>query len=348
MVEPDLHRVSRTLRAAPRISVLLPVWNAAATLPACLASLRRQTETSWECALVDDGSTDASLEIARDCAARDARFEVLALPHRGLVAALNAGLERCRGRFIARMDADDLMHRERLAAQASALDASPTLAAVGCHARFFPRAALGPGMRAYARWLGSIDSPARVREEAFVECPVPHPTLMLRREWFRELGYRDLGWPEDYDLVLRLLERGARIGVVARRLLSWRHAPGRLSQTDAAYTQARFVACKAEFLARGFLAGREHYALWGYGGTGRALARALLVHGKRPAVIVELHPRRIGKSIQGARVIAPGALDRELGLPLIVSVAGAPARAQIRAALAKLGFRETCDFVCAA
>ena len=68
LVEPDLRRVSRRrtrpsparsnpMRAAPRISVLLPVWNAAATLPACLASLRRQTETSWECALVDDGST---------------------------------------------------------------------------------------------------------------------------------------------------------------------------------------------------------------------------------------------------------------------------------------------------
>ena len=59
------------------------------------------------------------------CAARDARFEVLARPHQGLVAALNAGLERCRGRLIARMDADDVMHRERLAAQAAALDASP-------------------------------------------------------------------------------------------------------------------------------------------------------------------------------------------------------------------------------
>ena len=203
---------------------------------------------------------------------------------------------------------------------------SPALAAVGCHTRLFPSQRLGPGMRAYARWLRSIDSPARVREEAFVECPVAHPTLMLRSEWLRELGYRDRGWPEDYDLVLRLLERGAQIGVVARRLLSWRQAPGRLSRSDARYTQARFTACKADFLARGFLAGGERYGLWGYGGTGRALARALRGHGKQPRVIVELHPRRIGKTIQGARVISPGELDRELGLPLVVSVAGATAR----------------------
>jgi hypothetical protein len=78
------------------------------------------------------------------------------------------------------------------------------------------------------------------------------------------------------------------------------------------------------------------------------LARALRGHAKHPAVIIELHPGRIGKRIQGARVIAPDALERELGMPLIVSVAGETARAQIRAALAKLGFRETLDFVCAA
>jgi len=339
---------SRAREVAPRISVLLPVWNAAVTLPACLASLRRQTATDWECALIDDGSTDASLAIARACAARDGRLRVLARPHQGLVAALNAGLSECRGRFIARMDADDVMHRERLAAQAEALEASPALAAIGCHMRLFPSQGIGPGMRAYARWLHSIDSPERVREEAFVECPVAHPTLMLRGEWLRELGYRERGWPEDYDLVLRLLERGAQIGVVARRLLSWRHAPGRLSRNDVRYTQARFTACKADFLARSFLAGGQRYGLWGYGGTGRALARALREHGKQPLVIVELHPGRIGKTIQGARVISPGELDRELGVPLVVSVAGATARGQIRAELAKLGFRETRDYVCAA
>jgi glycosyltransferase involved in cell wall biosynthesis len=328
--------------------VLLPVWNAARTLPACLESLACQSETNWQCVLVDDGSQDESLAIAHAFAARDARFEILALPHRGLVAALNEGAARCRGELVARMDADDVMHRERLAAQAELLDAEPALAAAGCHARLFPSAALGPGMRAYADWLRSIDSPARVREEAFVECPVAHPTLMLRRAWLRELGYRQMDWPEDYDLLLRLLERGAEVGVLARRLLAWRHDPARLSQTHAAYMPERFTACKADFLARGFLAGDERYALWGYGGTGRALARALRAHGKRPAVIVELHPRRIGQTIQGARVIPPAALARPLGLPLLVSVAGATARAQIRGELARLGFRERRDYVCAA
>jgi hypothetical protein len=76
--------------------------------------------------------------------------------------------------------------------------------------RCFPRAALGAGMRAYEAWLASVDSPERVRREAFVECPVAHPTLAIRAELLRAFGYRDRGWPEDYDLLLRLLEAGHR------------------------------------------------------------------------------------------------------------------------------------------
>ncbi len=332
----------------PQVSILLPVRDAEATLAACLRSIQRQTRRDWECVMADDGSRDASLGLARGFAARDARFRVLALPRRGLVAALNAGLAECRAPRVARMDADDWMHRRRLAAQCAALDRDPRLTAVGAHVRLFPRAALGAGMRAYEAWLASIDCPRRVREEAFVECPVAHPTLMLRTATLRELGYREAGWAEDYDLLLRLLERGARVGVVPQRLLGWRHGPRRLSRTSPTYAPERFTACKASFLARGFLASDDTYLLWGYGGTGRALHRALRAYGKRPSAIVEIHPGRIGNSIHGAPVIAPERLESGPSQPLVVSVAGREARTQIRARLAGMGYRETQDYVCAA
>ncbi len=334
--------------ASPRISILLPVFDAGDSLPACLRSIQRQTFDDWECVVVDDGSTDASLACARRVAAADPRVRVLARPHEGLVATLEFGLEHCRGDLVARMDADDVRHRERLAAQADALDAQPRLAAVGSHVRLFPRRGLGEGMRAYERWLASIDSPRRVREEAFVECPVAHPTLMIRRELLCTLRYRDRGWPEDYDLLLRLLERGERVSVVPRRLLCWRQGPRRLSRTSDSYSIARFTACKASFLARGFLARSEGYVLWGYGGTGRALQRALRERGKRPTAIVELHPRRLGETIQGAPVIRPERLPELPRRPVVVSVAGEIARSEIRTDLAAMGFRELRDYVCTA
>lgn len=332
----------------PRVSVLLPARDAAATLPACLASIARQREPDFECVVVDDGSRDATAAIADAFARRDPRFRVVATPPRGLVAALNEGLALCRGRFVARMDADDLMHRDRLALQADALDADPSLAGVGCHVRCFPRAALADGLRDYERWLRAIDSPRAVAVERFVECPLPHPTWMLRREAAAALGWRDAGWAEDYDFLLRLHDRGWRMGVVARRLLAWRDGATRLWRTHAAYAQPQLVACKAAFLACGPLRHADTYLLWGHGETGRALRRALEAHGKRPAAIVEIHPRRVGNVIHGAPVVWPESIASLPKLPLVASVSGSAARAEIRGFCTRAGLREGADYWLAA
>src|SRR6185436_13046047 len=228
--------------AAPLVSVLLPARDAAATLVASLRSVQRQRFRDWECIVVDDGSRDDTLAEARAIAAADPRFTVVATPPGGVVAALNAGLPRCRGTFVARMDADDVMHRDRLGAQVQALADAQELWAVGTHVRIFPRAQLAAGWREYEGWLNAIEGAARVRAEAFVECPVVHPTLMMRKEALVALGYRDAGWPEDYDLVLRALGRGLEIGIVPRRLLAWRDSARRLSRTGDAYARPRFAA----------------------------------------------------------------------------------------------------------
>jgi len=332
----------------PRVSVLLPVYNAASTLASALQSVGRQSETDWECIVVDDGSHDDSFEIARATAAADARFRVVRSAHAGIVSALNRGLPQCRGEFVARMDADDLMHSARLARQADALDAAPELAGLGSHVRIFPRSTLGSGMRAYEHWINRIDSEARILDELLVECPLVHPTLMIRSEVLRSLGYRDCGWPEDYDLVLRALRGGYRLGIVAQRLLCWRSQPTRLSRNSPTYSIERFVECKAAHMADTFLQHESEYALWGYGATGRALQRALRRHHKLPAVILELHPGRIGNVIADAPVVHP---DEWLARPthrLVVSVAGETARRQIRDRLALAELRERVDFVCAA
>src|SRR5690606_17453656 len=199
------------------------------------------------------------------------------------------------------------------------------------------------------RWLLSMRSPSDVAREAFVECPIAHPTLAIRRDVLvAHGGYRERSWPEDYDLVLRLLEGGARIGVVPRRLLAWRDGPARLSRNHPSYGLDRFTACRAHFLARGVLSDRDDYVLWGHGGTGRALRKALAALGRRPRAIVEVHPRRLGQRIDGAPVIPPEALPAHRGVPVLVSVAGETARTTIRDAMQQMGFVEGRDYVCCA
>ena len=333
---------------APRVSVVIPARNAAATLEAALTSVRRQSLVDFECIVVDDGSTDATSAIVQRFARLDRRFRVLCRPPRGLVHALNDALANARAPWVARMDADDIMLKRRLELQLGHVSQDRSLTGVGTHVRLFPRDRLSDGRRRYESWLNSLCGPEEVYRDRFVECPLAHPTWFMRTSALAELGYRELAAPEDYDLLLRLFSRGHRLASVPRRLLLWRDHAGRLSRVDERYHEARFTWLKALHLSESFLAGFAKYVLWGYGGTGKALSEALAERGHQPSYIVEVHPGRLGQTIRNAQVIEPAALRLIPKLPLVVSVAGAIPRTQIRQALAGMGFIESSDFVCAA
>ena len=111
-----------TSTGQPSVSILLPAFEAEATLPACLRSIERQRLRDFECIVVDDGSSDGTGDIAAAFARRDARFRCVHTEHRGLVAALHTGLAECSAPAIARMDADDWMHRDRLELQLALLE----------------------------------------------------------------------------------------------------------------------------------------------------------------------------------------------------------------------------------
>lgn len=96
------------------ISVIIPVYNAEKYLPQCLDSLLKQTYTDFEAVCVDDGSTDGSLEILQEYAAKDARIKVFPRPNRGCSAARNLGLDKVCGEYVTFLDADDLLHSQFL------------------------------------------------------------------------------------------------------------------------------------------------------------------------------------------------------------------------------------------
>lgn len=99
----------------PQVSIITPVYNASRWLPGALASVRRQTLSDWEHILVDDGSTDTSLEVIKAACSRDKRVRLLRMPRNGgPSAARNVALDAARGRFIAFLDADDLWLPDKL------------------------------------------------------------------------------------------------------------------------------------------------------------------------------------------------------------------------------------------
>ena len=107
----------------PLVSIVIATYNMANYLPLAVQSALAQTYRNIEVLIVDDGSTDRTATCAREFAARDDRVVVVSTAHRGLVGALETGLARCQAPIVARMDADDVMHRDRLALQLAALEA---------------------------------------------------------------------------------------------------------------------------------------------------------------------------------------------------------------------------------
>jgi glycosyltransferase involved in cell wall biosynthesis len=335
---------------APRVSVLLPVRDARATLGACLDSLAAQTLADHEVVAVDDGSRDGSGEYLRERAARDARIVVVAGPPRGLVAALGKALASARAPLLARIDADDVAHPERLRLQAERLERDARVGVLGCRvaATALPGARVGEGMRAYVEWVnGLLDHEAMARDR-FVESPIVHPTVAMRAEALRALGgYRDTGGPEDYELWLRAFDAGLRFAKLDETLLEWRDSPGRLTRSDPRYSPEAFLRLKVEALVRGPLRGRPA-VVWGAGPVGKAFARALVDASQRVAAFVEVDARKIGRMIHGAPVVG---LDAALGFAgaLHLAAVGQPgARERIRAEAARLGLEDGRDLVAVA
>lgn len=330
----------------PPVSVVLPFRDAAATLGAALDSLRTQSLSEFECLLVDDGSRDESPAIAAACAAGDARFRLLAAGG-GLVDALNRGIGAARAPLIARMDADDLAHPDRLARQCELLARDASLSAVGCLVECFPADQAGAGMQRYVSWLNSVVSAEAIRDAIFVESPIAHPSAVLRRAALASVGdYIESDGPEDYDLWLRLVLAGHRLAKVPETLLRWRDSPGRLSRVDRRYARRRFVATKLAHFPRAVPA-TTPLQIWGAGPTGRGWARALIARGYRVDRFIDIAPQRWGRRIAGVPVERPLAPDRRNGFILIA--VGAPgARAWIEAWLAQHALRPWHDYLAVA
>jgi glycosyltransferase involved in cell wall biosynthesis len=322
----------------PALSVLLPVHDAAPWLEASLRSLGRQTLTDFEVVAVDDGSRDGSGELLERAARREPRLRVLHTPHRGLPAALATALDHARAPLLARHDADDLSHRERLALQVAFLRARPRVAVVGTRLRLFPPAAVRPGMRRWVAWHNSLLEHREMAREALVESPLAHGTALLRRRWVERVGgWRDRGWPEDLDLWLRLLAAGARFAKLPRVLYAWRQHPASATWSSPAFSRERFLALKLDALARGFLRGRRAVTLVGVGASLEAWSRALAGQGLEVHNLVQGRPQPPARPATGAGAPA--------GAPLVLVFGAAVARRRWREALTTRGLHEGRDFV---
>lgn len=236
--------------ATPLISVLMPIYNAEPYLQAAIQSILTQTLGDFELLAMDDGSTDRSWSIIQQAAAADARILAQRFPHAGYASLLNHGLSSARGRYIARMDADDISHPARFEKQVAFLEIHPAVHVVGTQYR-----RLHEG-KPSADITRLPTEPAAVSSELERTSCLAHPTVMMRTGTIRKLqGYRKQFLPaEDYDLWLRTLSaHGDSIANLPEPLLDYRVHQGQIStrkvMDQIIHTQAALVAY--QYRARG-------------------------------------------------------------------------------------------------
>lgn len=189
----------------PLVSILMPVFNCEAYLNESVPSLLKQSYENFELLIIDDGSTDKSLDILKDFAKQDKRIQVYTQENIGITKTLNKLIEYSKGDFLARMDADDRAFPHRLNAQVEYLKDNPTTTAVGSSYELINEIGQPITVIKLPQKHDQIDT---LHLEGHTS--MSHPAIMMRKKSVVEVGGYDENIPtaQDIDLWLRLAEIG--------------------------------------------------------------------------------------------------------------------------------------------
>jgi hypothetical protein len=237
------------VNSLPRVSVVLPCFDAERFLAQALDSLLNQTLGDLEILALDDGSSDGTLRILEEFADRDGRVRVLRNEtNQGVIRTLNLGVAEARGEIIARMDADDVAAPTRIERQVEVLDRRPGIDLVGTAVDVVD--ADGRSLR--PRPVRCLE-PDGARFAALMVIPVMHMTIAARATVMHAYPYG--GTPEslhteDYEMFARMLDDGARFCNIDEPLMTVRADPGSVSARYEGIQVDNFVRCATHHLGR--------------------------------------------------------------------------------------------------
>ncbi len=210
----------------PAVSVIMSVYNGEAYLREAIDSILNQTFTDFEFLIIDDTSTDGSAEITKSY--NDDRIKlVINTENIGLTRSLNKGIDLAKGRYIARMDADDISVDNRIKLQFEYMEANKDIMVLGGYYKFISNGKI------------STELPLKYNEVklfALTQCPIAHPTAFIKKTVFYEYAFRydtSFAFAQDYDLWTRILELG-KIENLPEVLLHYRTHQGQVSSTQNA------------------------------------------------------------------------------------------------------------------
>ena len=328
----------------PLVSIILPFYNAEATLNRAVESIVKQTFSDWELILVDNQSTDTSGSVARSAAKNDHRIQVIHETKSGVTFAFNAGVNQAQGRYIARMDADDYSYPQRLKQQTHYLENHSRIDAVSGLVNYkagVPQA----GMQHYVDWVNTLVSSEQIANNRFVELPTINPTLMLRRSSLEKYSsYQHGDFPEDYELELRWLEKGDRLSKENTTVLDWSDHSNSLTRTDSRYSTEAFYRIKTKYLVEWLRQNNPFHpqvVIWGGGRKARQRVKLLEDYGIIINAYIDVVPDKTAEKpcIYFEDIAPPGQYF------ILSYVGNRGKREEIQQFLSERGYQETLHFL---
>ena len=277
----------------PLVSVIIPFKNAEVTIADSIDSIINQSYSNLEIILVNDHASDSSIEIVKRYS--DKRILLIDNHGIGIASALNTGLQHINGKYIARMDADDISHPNRIALQVDLLEGTLKIGVVSSLVNHIDSNNDQEGYRIYVDWLNQLVDPHDHYINRYVDATVAHPSVMFRCELVRDYGnYSTQPIPEDFELWLRWMQNGVRFAKVPQTLVDWYDLPGRASRELANYNQESFYKVKAEYFSKWWnkKSLKKEFWIWGYGKDVFRKSNHLLDHGLSITGYIDLHERK--------------------------------------------------------
>jgi glycosyltransferase involved in cell wall biosynthesis len=258
------------------ISILMPVYNAAPYLKECLDSIVNQLFEDWELIAINDFSTDDSFEILSTYQNSDNRIKVFQNTTKGIIPALTLAFKNAQGDRISRMDADDIMVRDKLELMQQKLAEHPD-SIVTSKVKYFCEGGIGEGYQKYENWLNSLIDTATHYSAIYQECVLPSPNWLMTSKTLNKLGgFASLNYPEDYDLCFKAYQAKIKIVGIAKVLHFWRDYQERTSRNDPNYADNRFLNLKAAYFLSCDNDLERPLILWGAGKKGKLLAQLFI------------------------------------------------------------------------
>lgn len=257
--------------STPKISVLISVYNAANTIRRCIESILDQTFSAFEIVLVNDGSDDATLSIIKSI--EDPRLILIDLPHIGLPRALNEGLKHCKGKYIARMDADDWSFPYRLQVQFDALEKHEDMGVVTGLVAYAGDRSKNEGYARHVDWVNSLKDHQAMYDNRFEDSPIVNPSCMFRRELIEKFGgYIEADIPEDYEFWLRMFQHKVKFCKVEKPMIKWYDLDDRLTRTSDHYSMEAFQKVKVQYLIQHLKKASPKHRFYVFG-TGKSVMK---------------------------------------------------------------------------